>query len=124
MTRVALALALLLAAPADAIEHRAVSGPVEAVVRLTPDEPVIGDPLQLEIEVLAEEGVEVLMPEFGEALDRFVILDFVPRESLADDGLTKHTQRYTLQAPMSGEQTLPSLLIEFVDRRPGRDKLE
>lgn len=116
-----LALLAALACPAMAIENDAQLGPVRAVVRLTPGAPVIGDRLKLEIEVRAEPGVEVLMPEFGEALDRFAILDFVPRQGLDDEGLTLHTQRYTLQAPMSGEHTLPSLLIEFVDRRPGRD---
>lgn len=106
---------------ARAFETQSQLGPVTALVTLTPDEPVIGDRLQLLIEVRAAEGVEVLMPEFGEVLDRFDILDFVPREALDDSGATLFSQRYTLAPPMSGEHTLPSLLIEFVDRRPGRD---
>ena len=106
---------------ATAIEQETRLGPVTAVVRLEPETPVIGDAMTLEIEVLAEEGVEVLMPEFGEALERFSIIDFVPREGLEPDGRTRFSQRYTLQSPRSGEHTLPAILIEFVDRRPGHD---
>ncbi len=72
-------LAAMLGAVIERVEQR---GPVTATVRLEPDQPLIGDPVQLTIEVIAEENVEVLMPEFGEALDRYTILDFVPR---ADD---------------------------------------
>ncbi len=118
---VLLALALLVVPAADALESTSSLGPVEATVDLTPDAPVIGDALVLKIEALAEDGVEVLMPEFGEALERFTIVDFVPRETLEDDGRTRHSQRYTLRPPGSGRYVLPALLIEFVDRRPGRD---
>jgi hypothetical protein len=119
-----LGLAILFPGLALGSEAREVSarlGPVTATVTLEPEEPVIGDPMKLTIVAVAEEGVEVLMPEFGEALDRFSIVDFVPRESVDPEGRTVLSQRYTLQAPASGEHTLPSLLIEFVDRRPGHD---
>jgi len=103
----------------EGIERRSERGPVEVFVRLRPVAPVIGDSLTLEIEALAEEGVELLMPEFAEALDRYLILDFVPKEELAADGRTRAVQRYTLQPPMSGAHSIPPLLVEFVDRRPG-----
>ena len=109
----------LLAGGAHALETSSVSGPVQVRVELTPDSPVIGDPMVLHIEALAEAGVEVLMPAFGEALDRFRIVDFVPREQLTEEGLTLHSQRYTLQAPASGEHSLPPILLEFIDHRPG-----
>ncbi|MAI77480.1 MAG: hypothetical protein CL917_00905 [Deltaproteobacteria bacterium] len=97
------------------------SGPVQVHVEVLPDAPLIGDPIRLRVEVKAEPEVEVLMPEFGEALDRFRIVDFVPRESIDDSGNTVYEQRYTLQAPASGSHTIPAILIEFVDRRPGRN---
>ncbi|MDB4433159.1 hypothetical protein N9166_00285 [bacterium] len=103
----------------EALESRAEAGPVSATLRLTPAEPVIGDPLRLELEVRAEPGVELLMPEFGEALDRFRIVDFAPSERLDADGATVSRQRYTLQPARSGPQSVPPLLIEFIDRRPG-----
>ncbi len=121
MSRLLLALLLLSSAATaeEPLEKTTVVGPVRATVRIDPAAPVIGDPLVLEIEVQAAPGVELLMPEFGEALDRFVIVDFVPSESSDDDGGTIARQRYTLQTARSGEQSVPPIGIEFVDRRPG-----
>lgn len=118
------ALALLLAASgalADAapVEAHSESGPVQATIRVEPAKPRIGDPIHLELEVVAEPGVELLMPEFGEALDRFAVVDFAPSEQVDAEGRTVARQRYTLQAARSGPQSVPPLLIEFIDRRPG-----
>lgn len=95
-------------------------GPVTARVKLEPLEPVIGDTVTLTLEVSAEKGIELLMPEFGQSLDRYTILDFVPRESIDDQGHTVAIQRYRLQPPMSGKQFIPPIMIEFVDRRPNQ----
>ncbi len=114
---------LLLALPAhaDPLETRVESGPVSALVRLSPSEPAIGDPLILELEVRAESEIELLMPEFGEALDRYAVVDFSHSERADDQGGTISVQRYTLQPARSGLQSIPPLLVEFIDRRPGRD---
>jgi hypothetical protein len=106
---------------AHALETTSRTGPVELRIRLEPDAPTIGDPMKLVVEAVAEPGVEVLMPDFGDALDRFSIVDFVPRESLDASGQTRSTQLYTLRAPASGPHRIPSILVEFVDRRPGHD---
>ncbi len=120
MLALALALAWALAAEsALGLERRSTRGPVEVLVRLTPDTPRIGDVLSLEIEARAEEGVELLMPEFGEALDRFLILDFSSRDDLDEQGRTVAVQRYALEPPFSGAHAIPPILVEFVDRRPG-----
>jgi HAMP domain-containing protein len=105
----------------DKLEAAAEAGPVEAIVRLSPTEPMIGDALILELEVRAQPDVELLMPEFGEALDRFTVLDFSHSETADAEGGTVSRQRYTLAPPHSGSQAIPQLLVEFVDRRPGRD---
>jgi len=102
------------------LETTAESGPVRAIVRLSPPEPVIGDSLYLELEVHAEPDVELLMPEFGEALDRFSIVDFTRSEVADEQGGTISRQRYTLAPSRSGPQVIPPLLVEFVDRREGR----
>jgi len=113
--------AMLSGAPvfADLLSSTVSRGPVEVSVRLEPKDAVIGDAIHLEVEALAADGVELLMPEFGEALERFLILDFVPSESVTADGRNRSLQRYTLEPPNSGEHSIPPLLIEFVDRRPG-----
>ena len=94
-------------------------GPVTASVRLEPAQPVIGDVLELTLTVRAEPDVELLMPAFGEALERYSIVDFVPREKIDDQGHTHAIQRYRLQPAHSGPQSIPSILVEFVDHRPG-----
>ena len=101
-------------------EQRTKRGPVSAVVRVEPDSVRIGDPVSLIIEVTAQAEVELLMPVFGASLERFTILEFVPREHIDADGRTVSTQRYQLQAPASGEHTIPPITIEFVDRRQGQ----
>ncbi|MHB8900530.1 MAG: DUF4381 family protein [Thermoguttaceae bacterium] len=104
----------------EAIEKEVQSGPVKATIRLEPRTPLIGDPVTLTLTVVAEKGVELLMPEFGEALDRFSIIDFVPRHSVDDQGRSISVQKYRLQVPASGKQAVPPIVIEYVDRRPGQ----
>ncbi|MEZ4216998.1 MAG: hypothetical protein R3E88_11015 [Myxococcota bacterium] len=104
----------------DARTTTAERGPVVAVVRVSPRAPVIGDVVTLELEVRAEPDVELLMPAFGEALGRFDIVDFAPREEIDASGATIARQTYRLQPARSGTQTIPPLLVEFVDRRAGR----
>jgi hypothetical protein len=106
---------------ATPLEATSETGPVRASVRLSPRAPAIGDPLVLELEVRAEPNVELLMPEFGEALDRFSIVDFTRSEAADDEGGTVSRQRYTLAPSRSGAQFIPPLIVEFVDRRTGRD---
>ncbi|WP_167546727.1 DUF4381 family protein [Stieleria maiorica] len=101
------------------VQHRQ-SGPVSIDVTLEPERPVIGDTVTLSIEVTAEKDVEVLMPDFGDALDRFSIVDFAPRERIDDAGRTIANQTYRLDPPSSGRHVIPPILIEYVDRRPGR----
>jgi hypothetical protein len=95
-------------------------GPVTVTTTLAPAEPTIGDEITLEIRVEAEPDVEVLMPEFGEALSRYTILNFVPQQRIDDRGKTVLTQRYTLQPYLSGAQSIPPILIEFIDHRSGQ----
>ena len=92
-------------------------GPVAATVSLTPAEPRLGDPLILTLVVRAEAKVVVDMPAFGDALGRFDIVDFTPRQEITEDGGLLASQRYTLQASMSGQQRIPRLRIEFRDER-------
>lgn len=103
---------------AVAAESTIVRGPVSATVRVTPDRVRIGDPIELELEVVAEPSIELLMPLFGESLERFRILEFVPHESIDERGGTQAIQRYRLQVLVSGKHLIPALLVEFIDHRP------
>ncbi len=105
---------------ADSISRDAESGPVKVRIALEPDKPTIGDIVTLTITVTAEKDVEVLMPEFGDAVERFTIVDFAPRQSIDSGGRSVFIQKYRLQTPASGKQAIPPILVEYVDRRPGQ----
>jgi len=105
---------------AQAVEKHAEKGPVKVTVSLEPDEIRVGDTVTFTITATAEKGVELIMPEFSEALGRFRIMDYVPTEKVDDRSRTVSTQRYTLQMGMSGKRRIPPILVEFVDRRPGQ----
>lgn len=94
------------------------SGPVRVSLNLQPKKPRLGDALTLTLTVEAQPGIQVEMPPFGEALGRFAITSFTPRSETKPDGSSVHSQRYGLEAPMSGRQRIPSLRIEFTDHRP------
>lgn len=106
-------------AAVEALTQKSEDGPVKATVSLSPKKPRLGDPLTLTLTVEAQAGVRVEMPPFGDALGRFSITSFTPRSETTPDGTSRHSQRYVLEAPMSGRQRIPSLRIEFVDARPG-----
>ncbi len=116
---IAIIIFALTPANAESIRQEKTSAPVSIVLSLDPESPVIGDTLTLSIEVIAEPGVEVLMPDFGSALDRFSIVDFAPRQTVDDQGRTLATQTYRLDPPSSGRHVIPPILIEYVDRRAG-----
>ena len=105
---------------AESIERHYESGPVAVDLSVRPAKPVIGDVVELRLVARAEPGVELLMPEFGEALGRFEIVDFAPSEGQDEDGDSLATQVYRLQPKQSGRQSIPSLRVEFVDRREGQ----
>ena len=105
---------------AETLSSESRAGPVVATVSLAPAAPRLGDSLVLTLTVVADAGVTVEMPVFGDALGRFGIVDYTPRREAAADGGVALTQRYTLQSPMSGHQRIPRLRVEYVDERDGQ----
>jgi hypothetical protein len=95
-------------------------GPVTVTVSLSAPSIRIGDTLTFTLQARALTGVELILPEFGQSLERHTIVDFVPNSQLADDGALVETQRYILRPANSGDHILPPLMVEFVDRRPGK----
>jgi hypothetical protein len=108
----------------DSVIEQTEIGPVTATIQLSPKQIKLGDPIQLQLEVLAQPNVEIELPPFGEALGRFQISNFQPRERINDDGSMYASQTYTLQAPMSGLQRVPSLRVIFRDKRPDKESEE
>ena len=107
-------------ADAETLFAESRAGPVVATVSLTPAAPRLGDALVLTLTVVADAGVTVEMPVFGDALGRFGIVDYTPRREAGAEGRVTLTQRYTLQSPMSGHQRIPRLRVEYVDERDGQ----
>ena len=105
----------------ESIAHTSELGPIKAEVTLSPKAPKLGQPMTLILRVESTDGVDVELPPFGEALGRFQIVDFEPNASANSN---QFMQRYTLQAPMSGLQTIPSLRVVFFDKREGQEKEE
>jgi hypothetical protein len=110
------------ASSAQAARVEADRGPFNAAVEIPDGTVRLGDPVTVTLQVSAPDGVDVLMPAFGEFLGQFAVLDYVPRTLNDTPGTQVHEQRYTLQLTRSGKQRLPSILIEFVDLRPGKQR--
>jgi hypothetical protein len=107
---------------AQAIGVQAERGPVNATVEIADGAIRLGDPITVTLTVRAPDGIEVLMPAFGEFLGQFAVLDYVPRQHTEIPGMQVHEQRYTLQLTRSGKQRIPSILIEFIDLRAGQQR--
>ena len=97
----------------EAIEQLLEKGGVSSTLRVWPKEPFLGDIIHLELQVKANEGWNVQMPPFGEALGRFQIIDFEPSEKEDPQNQQILVQKYRLQAHHSGKQQIPSLRILF-----------
>ena len=117
-------LALSASAYPEATDANSVSetrrGPVASRLTVEPTVVQVGAAVVLRLSVTAPDQVEVFMPEFGEFLGEFSILDFAPRTTVTSDGTTTYEQRYELQVLRSGTQRLAPILIEFVDRRTAK----
>ncbi len=106
-----------------AVEKTTERGPVRMVVRVDKGKTTIAEKVHLTIEVVAEEGVDVEMPSFGDKLNEFEIRDFHERSSVpiesADNGKKERSwsQDYVLETYLSGEQEIPAITAKFHDKR-------
>lgn len=105
---------------AEEIQQKQSNGPVTVTTTLAPSDPTIGDEVTLHIEAVAEPDVELLMPEFDEVISGFPIAEWIPKQTIQADGSTLQSVQYRFQVTVSGEKSIPPILIEFIDRRPGQ----
>jgi hypothetical protein len=105
----------------NSVERTTEKGPVKLLVRVTPKEPRLSDLVNLDVEVTAQQGVDVKPPEFGEAVEDFLVRDYTerPAASITSSTETVMTRRfrYQLEPVSSGRHLIRSIAIEFVDRR-------
>ncbi len=115
----------------DAITQEHTRGPVTVTLRVEPPEPTFADRIRYTIDVEYEEGVEVIFPEPGEQLapanesfdpTQFIIRDYLvtPPERTAG-GMMRASQSYMLEVVTSGEYTIPSTTVKFIDNRAQND---
>lgn len=96
-------------------------GSVTLEVTLSRDEITIADELRLTIEVVAEDGVDVEMPQFGEQLSEFTIRDYRKWSGVPEDGRRRWKQQYDLDIYLSGDYEIPPITARFIDRRGPED---
>ena len=96
-------------------------GPVRLDVSLSRDEITIADDLELTIEIVAEDGVDVEMPQFGEQLSAFTIRDYRKWPQVPEDGRQRWKQQYDLDIYLSGDYEIPPITARFTDRRGAED---
>jgi hypothetical protein len=108
------------APPKDAIAKTAENGPVKVETHVWPAKPTLDDAIYLRLDITAPAGVSVTAPfqEAGdERMGRFRVINFNRDTAHSADGGSHETQTYTLEAPSSGKQRVPSLRLEMVDAR-------
>ena len=89
-------------------------GPLTFTVKLSKDQITIAERVSLQLEVKVEEGYEVQLPEFGEKLEQFGIVDYVetaPR--LVGEDLVVYTKSYELEPFLSGDYEIPPMKVSF-----------
>ena len=96
-------------------------GPVTFTVKVSRQEITIADRLRLSLEVLAQEEYEVSLPEFGEKLEQFGIVNYrAPSPQLVKESIVQLKKSYDLEPFLSGEYKIPPMKIVFWKK--GEDK--
>lgn len=98
-------------------------GPVKMTVTAHKSEITLAERLKLTVEVVAEEGVEIEMPQFADRMTDFSIHDFREWEAESVPGGRRWRQEYDLDVYVSGEYTIPEATCMFRDARGGEDSV-
>ncbi len=113
------------AANKDALVRVTEKGPVKLTIRVTPPEPRLSDLVEMEVEVIAQPGVEVTPLTFGQAVGDFLVRDYSEKKLALPNSTpgtpTTHRFRYQLEPVHAGRHLIRSLTIEFVDNRPNSE---
>jgi hypothetical protein len=102
--------------PTEAFEIEKVyeRGPVTFTLKVSRKEITIADRLRLSLEVRAQEEYEVALPEFGEKLEQFGIVDYhAPSPQLVGEGMVQFKKSYELEPFLSGDYKIPAMKVVF-----------
>jgi len=100
-------------------------GPVTVVMDVNRSEITTAERLNLTVDVTAEEDYEVRLPEPGDKLDQFGIVDCqTSQPELVGGNKTRIRRSYTLEPFLSGEYVIPPLKIGFVKKGESPHEME
>ena len=108
-------------APTDRLTQEVERGPIRAVLEFTPKSPRLSDEPTLRLTVIAESGVTVEMPDFGDSLGPFAIHSFAEPPPVTNGDRLHHEQTYRLEPLRVGEVTVVAFPITFIDNRAQGD---
>lgn len=101
----------------DQVDIETTRGPVTARLRLDSDTVVVGAPIMLQLDVLAEQGVTVHLPELGLESAPLNFLEPDIRADLPDGDRRRWTLRCEVDCFEPGEHELPAITVDFTDQR-------
>lgn len=116
----------------DGIRKEFERGPVKVVIEIDHKEISIADKLNFRIEIFADKEYEVRLPQFGEKLEQFGIVDYhTSQPELAGEGKVRFSRSYVLEPFLSGDYAIPAMKIEFwkkpekeSDKEPDKHEME
>jgi hypothetical protein len=89
-------------------------GPVTFKIRIDKKEITVADRLHLELEAQAGEDYEVKLPEFGDKLEQFGIVDYTASPAaLAEKNVLVQRKSYVLEPFLSGDYKIPAMKVTF-----------
>ena len=96
------------------IEKHYKRGPVAFFLRVSKKEITIAERIRMELEIRASEEYEAELPDFGEKLEQFGIVDYsAPPEKLGPNSVVIKKKEYLLEPFLSGEYTIPRMKVVF-----------
>ncbi len=102
----------------EGIKRTALRGPVVLTVKTDRSTATIAERFRLTVTVEADDGVDVIMPEFGESLGAFSIRDFQETSARPiEGGKRRWQQAYQIDCDLSGKYQVEPIRATFVDRR-------
>ncbi|MHC5114940.1 MAG: hypothetical protein ACYTGP_11000 [Planctomycetota bacterium] len=104
-------------------------GPVEMTVRVDKGEMTVGEKVTLEIDVRAESGVEIVMPEIDDVVGPFAVRERTTPPDVPEGLWRRWRHRYVLDTFTPGDAEIHPVSVTFTDARPetvadGADPIE
>jgi hypothetical protein len=100
------------------ITRTAIRGPVTLSVQSDRSKATIAERFTLTITAVADDGVDVTMPQFGDSLGSFSIRDFHETTGRPIEGGKRQWQQvYQIDCELSGKYKVQPITVRFVDRR-------